>query len=68
MRERVKVFHYVSGEGSTLGDSPLEEHINEWLSKRNGQLVNVTQSESHRQGSIQHVTVCVWYVPAENAA
>ncbi len=63
MQERVKVFTYVSGEGSTLLEPELEDHINDWLKKTKGKLVNVTQSESHRQGTVQHITVCVWYLP-----
>jgi hypothetical protein len=67
MRERVKVFTYVSGHGTTLVEPPLEEHINQWLAGRAGEVVRVTQSESERSGGGQHVTVCVWYVPAASA-
>lgn len=62
MQERVKVFTYVSGTGSTLIETKLEDHINEWLTAAKGRLVHVSQSESERQGAA-HVTVCVWYVP-----
>lgn len=67
MKERVKVFTFVSGHGETLVDPPLEDHINRWLADINGEIVSVTQSESQRAGSGHHVTVCVWYVLAENA-
>lgn len=63
MTERVKVFHCVSGEGSTVLESGLEDHINEWLASVNGKLLRVTQSESQRPGAAQHITVCVWYMP-----
>jgi hypothetical protein len=62
MQERVKVFTYVSGTGSTLIETKLEDHINEWLAANKGRLVRVSQSESERQGAA-HVTVCVWYAP-----
>jgi hypothetical protein len=64
MQERVKVFTYVSGSGSTLIESTLEDHINQWCEKAQGKLVRVTQSESERQGTA-HVTVCVWYIPED---
>lgn len=64
MQERVKVFTYVSGTGSTVIGTSLEDHINEWLQSVPGKLVQVTQSESERQGAA-HVTVCVWYQPSE---
>ena len=64
MRERVKVFTYVSGTGSTVIETSLEDHINEWLASVNGKLLNVSQSESERQG-MAHVTVCLWYLPSE---
>ena len=65
MREQVKVFTYVSGTGSTVIETSLEDHINEWLASVNGKLLNVSQSESERQGTA-HVTVCVWYLPSES--
>lgn len=63
MKERVKVFTYVSGTGSTVIGTALEEHINEWLETVDGQLLRVSQSESERQGAA-HVTICVWYTTA----
>ena len=63
MRERVKMFTHVSGEGSMLIEPELQEHINEWLSREKGELVSITQSESTRPGAAQHITVCVWYRP-----
>ena len=67
MNERVKVFTYVSGEGSTLLEAGLEERINKWLSETPGKVLRITQSESDRPGAAQHVTVCVWYVPEDPA-
>lgn len=64
MTERVKVFTYVSGTGATVIETTLEDRINEWLASANGTLLNVSQSESERQGTA-HVTVCVWYASSE---
>ncbi len=63
MKTRVKMFTYVSSEGSTLIEPELEDHINDWLAKTNGTLVSMTQSESQRSNQTQHTTVCVWYIP-----
>ncbi|QDU38764.1 hypothetical protein Mal4_30940 [Maioricimonas rarisocia] len=60
MNERVKVFTYSSGTGSTVIETSLEEHINEWLEHTDGEVVRVTQSESERRGTA-HLTVCIWY-------
>ena len=38
MKERVKVFTYASGEGSTVLESGLEDHINDWLRQVDGRL------------------------------
>jgi len=65
MKERVKVFTFVSGHGETLVDPPHEEHINQWLANVRGQIEEITQSESGRAGAGHHVTVCVWYIPEE---
>ena len=67
MKERVKVFTFVSGHGETLVEPPLEDHINEWLEKTNGRLVQISQSESERPGVGHHVTVCLWYLPNGSA-
>ncbi len=64
MKERVKVFTYVSGTGSTVIETKLEDHINEWLESVSGKLLHVCQSESERQGAA-HVTVSVWYLSEE---
>jgi hypothetical protein len=64
MRERVKVFTHSSGEGSTVSEDALEEMVNDWLAGQGGQISHITQSESHRPGKAQHVTLCIWYVPA----
>lgn len=66
MRERVKVFTHTSGTGATVIESPLEDHINEWLERADGQITHVTQSESERQGAA-HITICVWYLPPETS-
>jgi hypothetical protein len=65
MQARVKVFTLASGEGSTISDTDLEQTVNQWLASVEGRLVQVTQSESHRPGKAQHITLCVWYVPDE---
>lgn len=64
MNEQVKVFTYISGSGATVIESPLEDHINEWLAKAKGRIIRVTQSESTRPNQGHHVTVCIWYEPA----
>jgi hypothetical protein len=61
MRERVKVFTFVSGHGEALVGPAHEEHINQWLATTNGRVVRVTQSESERPGQGHRVTLCVWY-------
>ncbi|MFQ5733274.1 MAG: hypothetical protein ACE5KM_15135 [Planctomycetaceae bacterium] len=63
MKERLKVFTFLSGTGATVITPALEDHVNEWLAASEGELVSITQSESERPGVGQHVTVCVWYVP-----
>ena len=65
MRERLKLFTFVSGHGETVLESPHAEHINEWLAATPGRLVRVTQSESERDKVGHHVTLCLWYVPDE---
>jgi hypothetical protein len=65
MKERVKVFTFISGHGETLVDPPHEDHINQWLASAAGQIQEITQSESGRSGAGHHVTVCVWYIPDE---
>jgi hypothetical protein len=65
MQERLKIFTFVSGHGETVLEPRHEDHINQWLATTRGTLVEVTQSESERGGSGHHVTVCLWYVPAE---
>jgi hypothetical protein len=66
MKERVKVFTYVTGHGATLIEPPLEDHINQWLATAKGQITHIRQSESERSGGGQHVTVCIWYVPEQS--
>lgn len=63
MRERVKVFTYISGTGATVIETTLEDRLNEWLAAVDGEVLEITQSESERAGAGHHVTVCVWYVP-----
>jgi len=68
MRERVKLFTHISGEGSTVTDAELEGIINEWLKSVDGKIATITQSESSRDTRGQHITVCVWYRPGEAAS
>lgn len=63
MQQRVKIFTYVSGTGSTVIETALEDHINEWLEQVPGQVTQITQSESERPGVGHHITVCLWYLP-----
>lgn len=65
MKERVKVFTFVSGHGETLLEPPHEDHINQWLAALDGEVVQISQSESERAGVGHHVTICIWYIPAE---
>lgn len=67
MTTRVKVFTYISGSGSTVIESSLEDHINEFLESLDGSLLDISQSESERAGGGHHVTVCIWYVPQNRA-
>lgn len=62
MKERIKVFTFISGTGATVIESPLEDQINRWLESERGRIVRVTQSESERHNAGHHVTVCVWYL------
>jgi hypothetical protein len=68
MKERLKLFTHISGQGSTVADTELEGEINEWLASIDGKIVLITQSESSRDSRGQHVTVCVWYRPGEAAS
>jgi hypothetical protein len=65
MQERIKIFNFISGHGETMIEPRHEEQINQWLANTHGNLVRVSQSESERQGSGHHVTICVWYEPVE---
>jgi len=65
MKERVKLFTHISGQGSTAADTELEGIINEWLETTEGKIATITQSESARDSQGQHITVCVWYRPDE---
>lgn len=65
MKERMKMFTHISGEGSTVSDTELEAIINEWLADVDGKIASITQSESVRSSTGQHITVCVWYRPTE---
>lgn len=62
MKERVKIFTFVTGHGETLIEPPHEERINQWIADMHGDIVEITQSESVGAGG-HHVSVCVWYVP-----
>lgn len=63
MRERVKIFTFLSGTGATVIESPLEDQLNSWLEGFQGEIVRVTQSESERQTVGQHVTICIQHIP-----
>ena len=63
MKERLKVFTFVSGHGETIAGPPPEIHINEWLATAKGRIVQISQSESAHAGAGHHVTLCIWYVP-----
>jgi hypothetical protein len=65
MRERVKVFTFVSGHGTSLLEPPIEDHINQWLAATDGEMVDLGQSESERPGVGHHVTVTLWYRPSD---
>jgi hypothetical protein len=66
MRERVKVFTYISGTGATVIESALEDQLNRWMESVDGEVIDVTQSESERPGIGHHVTVCIWYLPKQS--
>lgn len=66
MKERVKVFTFISGHGETVVDPPHEDHINQWLANARGRVVNISQSESERSEAGHHVTMCIWYIPEEH--
>jgi hypothetical protein len=65
MKTRVKVFTYHSSHGATVVESPLQDQINQWLSSVEGEIVEITQSESERSGVGQHVTLCIWFLPTD---
>jgi hypothetical protein len=64
MQERVKMFTFVSGHGETVVEPPLEDRMNQWLATAQGQIAEISQSESERTGAGHHITICVWYVPS----
>jgi hypothetical protein len=68
MRERVKVFTFVSVHGETVLGTVEEDHINQWLATAEGELVQVSQSESERPGVGHHVTISLWYLPGGSFA
>jgi hypothetical protein len=68
MRERLKIFTFLSGHGETVVQPAHEGHINQWLEATKGTLLDVTQSESERPGMGPHVTLCIWYVAQEEEA
>jgi hypothetical protein len=68
MPVRVKIFTFVSGHGETVLEPTHEDHINRWLESVNGEILQVSQSESERAGVGHHVTVCIWYVVGPTAA
>ncbi|HZZ79793.1 MAG TPA: hypothetical protein VFE62_14845 [Gemmataceae bacterium] len=68
MKERVKIFTFITGHGEQLLQPKEEEQINQWLASVNGHVERITQSESVRQGIGHHITVSVWYEPHDEAA
>jgi len=67
MQQRVKVFTFLSGHGETPIEPIHEDRINQWLANNPGEVTWITQSESRREGTGHHVTVCVWYMPNESS-
>lgn len=63
MRERLKLFTYIIGTGSTVIETTLEDRINEWLAQTDGEILETTQTESICKDGGHHVTVGVWYLP-----
>ena len=63
MQTRVRIFTYASNLGATAIEPELEDHINDWLRRVDGEILFVTQSESERHGQA-HTTVGIWYKPA----
>jgi len=68
MQVRIKIFTFISGHGETVVGPAHEDNINRWLESIDGEILNVSQSESERSGSGHHVTITVWYVPASGGA
>ncbi len=68
MQVRVKIFSFVSGHGETVVCPNHEDSINRWLESIDGEILEVSQSESERAGSGHHVTLTVWYQPARGGA
>ena len=68
MNERVKIFTHITSTTSSAAATSLEEHVNDWLRTTNGRMLNVSQSESERKGIGHHVTICVWYEPADTSS
>jgi hypothetical protein len=66
MKERVKIFTFLSGHGETVVQPAHEDHINQWLEATPGTLLDVTQSESERAGMGHHITLCIWYATPED--
>ncbi len=67
MRERCKLFTYISGTGSTVIETPLEDRINEWLAQVDGELIETTHSESTCKDGGHHLTVGIWYLPKRSS-
>lgn len=67
MKERLKMFTFVTGHGETLIDSTQEDHVNKWLESVDGTIVELTQSESERSKGGHHITIGIWYVPGASA-
>lgn len=63
MTIRAKIFTFLSGHGETIVEPTHEDRINEWLAAIDGEIVELTQSESADSKGSHHVTICVWYLP-----
>ncbi len=61
MRIRVKIFTFLSRHGETVVGPGHEDLVNRWLDSFDGEIVEVSQSESERSGVGHHVTITVWY-------
>jgi len=64
MQARVRISTDTPGAAPTAIETHLEDEINDWLAATPGEFLHATQSES-RGEKITHLTVAIWYRPAE---